>query len=217
MTDATGQQTAGGSTVHARSVEIESFIEHDYRRVVGSVALVTGDRAHAEDAVQDALVNAWRRRDEPIERLAGWVTVVASNTARSRHRRHRAERRALDRAGRGAAEQIADAEPFDAAARFAAEGVLSAGDVDWALGSVFRWGGTSSRAAAAELASASHAPRDEPSAARSGSVTGRLTATHQKLGRMAACWRLCAEAERGERARCASARAASDDATLVTH
>ena len=98
-----------------------------------------------------------------------------------------------------------NAEPFDAAARFAAEGVLSAGDVDWALGSVFRWGGTSSRAAAAELASASHAPRDEPSAARSGSVTGRLTATHQKLGRMAACWRLCAEAERGERARCASA------------
>ena len=101
-----------------------------------------------------------------------------------------------------------NAEPFDAAARFAAEGVLSAGDADWALGSVFRWGGTSSRAAAAELASASRAPRDEPSAARSGSVTGRLTATHQKLGRMAACWRLCAEAERGERARCASAAAA---------
>lgn len=100
-----------------------------------------------------------------------------------------------------------NAEPFDAAARFAAEGVLSAGDVDWALGSAFRWGGTSSRAAAAELASASHAPRDEPSAARSGSVTDRLTATHQKLGRMAACWRLCAEAERGERARCASAPA----------
>ena len=123
MTDATGQQTAGGSTVHARSVEIESFIEHDYRRVVGSVALVTGDRAHAEDAVQDALVNAWRRRDEPIERLAGWVTVVASNTARSRHRRHRAERRALDRAGRGAAEQIADAEPFDAELERALEGL----------------------------------------------------------------------------------------------
>ena len=95
-----------------------------------------------------------------------------------------------------------NAEPFDAAARFAAEGELSAGDGDWALGSAFRWGGTSSRAAAAELASMDRAPRGESSA----SSGADLQATHQKLGRMAACWRACAEIERGDRAPCAVAQ-----------
>lgn len=44
-----------------------------------------------------------------------------------------------------------NAEPFDGAARFAAEGAIGAGDADWALGSAFRWGGTSSRAHAAGI------------------------------------------------------------------
>ena len=93
-----------------------------------------------------------------------------------------------------------NAEPFDAAARFATEGELSAADADWALGSMFRWGGTSSRAAAAELASMDRAPRGESSA----SIEADLQATHQKLERMAACWRACAEIERGDRAPCAA-------------
>jgi 2',5'-phosphodiesterase len=100
-----------------------------------------------------------------------------------------------------------NAEPFDAAARFAEEGALSAGDADWALGSVFRWGGTSSRAAAAELANMSEYGAPSESAERDeggdGDGDGDPAATHQKLGRMAACWRACAETERGERARCA--------------
>jgi RNA polymerase sigma-70 factor (ECF subfamily) len=79
---------------------LREFIDDDYRTVVGSVTLITGDLATAEDAVQDALVTAWRRRDQPIERFAAWVTVVASNKARSGHRTRSAEQRALERAGR---------------------------------------------------------------------------------------------------------------------
>jgi RNA polymerase sigma-70 factor (ECF subfamily) len=85
--------------VGERSLAIEAFIASDYRRIVGSIALITGNRATAEDAVQDALAKAWQRRDQPIERLAAWVTVVASNAARSSVRRRGAEQRALDRLG----------------------------------------------------------------------------------------------------------------------
>jgi RNA polymerase sigma-70 factor (ECF subfamily) len=97
---------------HPRAIELQTFVERDYRIVVGSVTLITGDIATAEDAVQDALLTAWRRRDQPIERLAAWVTVAASNSARSGHRRRGAERRALERVGpapeTGAAEPVVD-------------------------------------------------------------------------------------------------------------
>jgi RNA polymerase sigma-70 factor (ECF subfamily) len=85
--------------VSQRSQAIEGFIASDYRRVVGSITLITGNRATAEDAVQDALAKAWQRRDQPIDKLAAWVTVVASNAARSSVRRRGAEQRALDRMG----------------------------------------------------------------------------------------------------------------------
>jgi len=85
--------------VGERSLAIEDFIASDYRRLVGSITLITGNRATAEDAVQDALAKAWQRRDQPIDTLAAWVTVVASNAARSSVRRRGAEQRALDRLG----------------------------------------------------------------------------------------------------------------------
>ncbi len=85
---------------HPRAIELRAFVERDYRAVVGAVTLITGDLASAEDAVQDALVAAWRRREQPIDRLAAWVTVAASNKARSGHRRRGAEQRALARVGR---------------------------------------------------------------------------------------------------------------------
>ena len=87
---------------HPRAVELSAFLDDEYRRVVGSVALITGDRASAEDAVNDAVVTAWSRREQSIERLAAWITVVASNNARSVQRRRGAEQRAIDRAEREA-------------------------------------------------------------------------------------------------------------------
>lgn len=76
--------------------ELRAFVARDYGRVVASVALITGDRASAEDAVQDALVKAWRR-DLRLASLAGWVAVVAANDARSGLRRRKSEDRALER------------------------------------------------------------------------------------------------------------------------
>jgi RNA polymerase sigma-70 factor (ECF subfamily) len=78
---------------------ISEFIERDYARVVAAVALLTGSHPAAEDVVQEALARAWERMDrgEYIETLAGWVTVAASNLARSGLRRLSAERRATVR------------------------------------------------------------------------------------------------------------------------
>jgi RNA polymerase sigma-70 factor (ECF subfamily) len=72
------------------------FLRTTYPRLVGTVALVTGDQPAAEDAVQEALLRAWERT-EPIERLDAWVVTVALNLTRSGLRRIGAERRARAR------------------------------------------------------------------------------------------------------------------------
>ncbi len=66
-----------------------------YPRLVGGVALITGSRAAAEDAVQEALARAWERseRGEQIESLPAWVTRVATNLSKSRLRRMKVEAR----------------------------------------------------------------------------------------------------------------------------
>lgn len=75
---------------------IRAFVRDEYARVVGAVALATRDRDGAEDAVQDALVKALATEAQP-DNLAAWVTVVAINNARSKHRRADAERRAVSK------------------------------------------------------------------------------------------------------------------------
>jgi RNA polymerase sigma-70 factor (ECF subfamily) len=80
-------------------IQIREFLVTTYPRLVAAVALVSGSRPAAEDAVQEALLRAWERseRGEPIESLPAWVTTVALNLARSGLRRLRAERRARTR------------------------------------------------------------------------------------------------------------------------
>jgi RNA polymerase sigma-70 factor, ECF subfamily len=80
---------------------IRAFLATDYPRVVAGVALISGSRAAAEDAVQEAVARAWERseRGERIESLKAWVTTVAMNQVRSGFRRLRAERRARQRSG----------------------------------------------------------------------------------------------------------------------
>jgi RNA polymerase sigma factor (sigma-70 family) len=60
---------------------------------VAGVALITGSRAAAEDAVQEALARAWERseRGEQIESLPAWVTRAAMNLSKSMLRRMRVE------------------------------------------------------------------------------------------------------------------------------
>jgi RNA polymerase sigma-70 factor, ECF subfamily len=71
----------------------------DYPRLVAALAVTSGSRALAEDAVQEALVRAWERSDrgEGIDSLSAWVARVALNLSRSTFRRMRAERRARAR------------------------------------------------------------------------------------------------------------------------
>ncbi len=77
-------------------VTIKVFLREDYPRVVAAVALVSGSRPTAEDAVQEALLRAWSRSEhgERIESLAAWTTTVALNLSRSGIRRLAAERKA---------------------------------------------------------------------------------------------------------------------------
>lgn len=82
-----------------RTGEIRDFIDRHSQRVVGALTLMCGDRSVAEDAVQEALVKAWLRSDEPIEQLSAWITVVATNHVRSSFRRKAAEERALTKVG----------------------------------------------------------------------------------------------------------------------
>ena len=74
---------------------IREFLATTYPRLVAGVALITGSRAAAEDAVQEALARAWERseRGEQIESLPAWVTRVAINLSKSRLRRMRVEAR----------------------------------------------------------------------------------------------------------------------------
>ena len=82
---------------------IREFLVAEYPRLVGAVALVSGSRPAAEDAVQEALARAWERgeRGERIESPRAWVMTVALNLVRSGLRRRRAERQARTRLGEG--------------------------------------------------------------------------------------------------------------------
>jgi RNA polymerase sigma-70 factor, ECF subfamily len=75
---------------------LREFVRTTYPRLVAAVTLISGSRAAAEDAVQEALTRAWERsRDgERIDSLPAWVTTVSVNLARSGVRRLLAERRA---------------------------------------------------------------------------------------------------------------------------
>ena len=77
------------------TARIREFVGGEYSRVVSTVELVCGSRPTAEDAVQEALARAWDRdaHGQDIHSLAGWVTTVALNLARSQMRRWRTEHR----------------------------------------------------------------------------------------------------------------------------
>ncbi|HEU4850469.1 MAG TPA: sigma-70 family RNA polymerase sigma factor, partial [Terrimesophilobacter sp.] len=92
-------------------LDLESFIETEYPAVVGAVGLITGNRQDAADAVQDAIVGFLAKPPRhPVDNIAAWITVVASNRIRDSYRRKDAEARALQKVG------IPEAESTDAMA-----------------------------------------------------------------------------------------------------
>ncbi|WP_164544978.1 RNA polymerase sigma factor [Antribacter gilvus] len=81
-------------------VDLDAFVAREYPKVVAAVGLITGSPQDAADAVQDALVGFLAKPpSRPVENLAAWITVVASNRARDLRRSRDAESRALHRIG----------------------------------------------------------------------------------------------------------------------
>lgn len=79
-------------------LDLEHFVATEYPAVVGAVGLITGNRQDAADAVQDAIVGFLAKPPQhPVDNVAAWITVVASNRVRDRYRRTAAEKRALSR------------------------------------------------------------------------------------------------------------------------
>ena len=78
--------------------QLERFATGEYRAVVAAVGRITGDPGGAADAVQDAVLALLDNPPlTPVDNLAAWITVVATNRARDRQRRRLAEVRAIER------------------------------------------------------------------------------------------------------------------------
>jgi RNA polymerase sigma-70 factor (ECF subfamily) len=99
---------------------LQRFAERDYRAVVNAVARITGDPLSAADSVQDAVLALLENPPRlPVDNLAAWITVVATNRTRDRQRRRAAESRALGRVG--LLPEVAETPIFDADIRDAIE------------------------------------------------------------------------------------------------
>jgi RNA polymerase sigma-70 factor, ECF subfamily len=79
--------------------DIRAFLAGDYGRLVAALSVVAGNRANAEEAVQEALARAWVRgtRGQRLDSPSVWIAVVARNLLRSGFRKILAERGAKAR------------------------------------------------------------------------------------------------------------------------
>jgi RNA polymerase sigma-70 factor, ECF subfamily len=75
--------------------QLAQFVAGEYAGLVAALSLVCGDRAAAEDAVQEALARAMlAQRRGTIDSLPAWVRVVALNQLRNRWRSRSREQKA---------------------------------------------------------------------------------------------------------------------------
>ncbi|MET8852064.1 SigE family RNA polymerase sigma factor [Amycolatopsis sp. NPDC004625] len=93
--------------------EFEAFYGRWAGPMTGQVYLVTGDLHEAQDAVQEAFVRAWDRRDKLDAARApeSWVRVTATRLAISRWRRGRRAAEAWARWGRQATAAAGGPQP----------------------------------------------------------------------------------------------------------
>ena len=77
--------------------EFTEFYAASFVRLVGQLYAMTGDRAEAQDAVQEAFIRAWEHRRRLLRdgNPEAWVRVTAWRIAMSRWRRARAGLRLL--------------------------------------------------------------------------------------------------------------------------
>ena len=83
--------------------EFDAFYAGSFQRLVGQLHALIGDRAEAQDCVQEAFVRAWshRRSLDAAGSPESWVRTAAYRLAVSRWRRTARARRASDRALQG--------------------------------------------------------------------------------------------------------------------
>lgn len=81
--------------------ELRRLVAEEHTRLVGLLALHTGDRWVAEELAQDTIVRLCQHwpRVRRMDRPGAWLTRVGLNLANSWLRRRAAERRALARTG----------------------------------------------------------------------------------------------------------------------
>ena len=81
-------------------LDLAAVCEAEHPRLVGMLALYTGDRHVAEELAQEALVRLCQHWPEVRDGNPGaWLTTVAMNLGRSMFRRRAAGRRAMARHG----------------------------------------------------------------------------------------------------------------------
>lgn len=99
MTQPTIAVEGRGVTDRAGPPPFGPFFLDEYPRLVAMVQALSGDRGHAEDVAQEALLRAYRRWDVVggYERPGAWARRVALNLATSARRRRRSEERAVVR------------------------------------------------------------------------------------------------------------------------
>jgi RNA polymerase sigma-70 factor (ECF subfamily) len=80
----------------------DAFVMELYGKVMGTIQVIAGGRADAEDLTQEAFARAYLHWSKlwPDGNPGGWVYRVATNLALSRRRRAGRELRAVQRLGR---------------------------------------------------------------------------------------------------------------------
>jgi len=95
-----------------RDADFERLYEREAQSLFGFLVYRTGDRHLAEDLLADAFERALRSKAR-FDRRRGsertWLYTIALNLLRDHARRAAAEGRALDRAGAGGTEGVAEA------------------------------------------------------------------------------------------------------------
>ena len=96
---------------------LAELCRREHVRLVGLLALYTGDRAVGEDLAQEVLLRAHQQwpRVRQMASPHAWLSSVGINLARSWWRRRYAEQRAYRRHGAGPA-QVTEPEPSDVVA-----------------------------------------------------------------------------------------------------
>lgn len=99
LVESSGETTSEAPDDGALAAAFDAFVAAAEPRLLGLALALTGERAAAEDLLQEALAGVWRRRRELVDfhGLRGYVAAALRNLAAKRRDRLAVEARALAR------------------------------------------------------------------------------------------------------------------------